>query len=342
MCQVRSTKLWVMRLLSMQIVAAFRPMSHTTATICTSSRPCIDFQSHHRLAATRTFGPTGLYLAQLGRDDATEPDAVAVLTKNARGIYEIETQDQHSALLEAHPNKLIVVKFFADHCQACKALAPKYLAVKNDKQLGGLPIVWAEFKSTRANKDFFRALGVISLPTVHFYDGSRGLVENFPCGPTRIPLLKKKLATFLNNRVDPDTLKLKDIVETAPSSRLADMPRRDRAVSSIEAYNIITEEDLQHLKALAFFESLSGAEFDDMLKKARLQTFLPGDVIVRQGELRHVFFVIKTGQIEMSIKSRFEDPIHTPPNYLGAVVNELGAFDFFGERACTTGEPYAA
>jgi thiol-disulfide isomerase/thioredoxin len=60
---------------------------------------------------------------------------------NARGIYEIETQDQHSALLEAHPNKLIVVKFFADHCQACKALAPKYLAVKNDKQLGGLPIV---------------------------------------------------------------------------------------------------------------------------------------------------------------------------------------------------------
>jgi hypothetical protein len=150
-------------------------------------------------------------------------------------------------------------------------------------------------------------------------------------------LLKKKLATFLNNRVDPDTLKLKDIVETAPSSRLADMPRRDRAVSSIEA-----EEDLQHLKALAFFESLSGAEFDAMLKKARLQTFLPGDVIVRQGELRHVFYVIKTGQIEMSIKSRFEDPIHTPPNYLGAVVNELGAFDFFGERACTTGEPYAA
>eukprot|EP00563_Minutocellus_polymorphus_P003938 CAMPEP_0181046284 /NCGR_PEP_ID=MMETSP1070-20121207/14263_1 /TAXON_ID=265543 /ORGANISM="Minutocellus polymorphus, Strain NH13" /LENGTH=607 /DNA_ID=CAMNT_0023124877 /DNA_START=96 /DNA_END=1919 /DNA_ORIENTATION=- len=356
MCQGRSTKLWAIRLLSMQmsLVAAFRSTSHT-------SKPCIDSNSQvhaHRLSTT--FGPTSLYLAQLGRGDAPEPsieestpapaacastaDATitAALTMNARGIYEIETQDQHSALLEAHPNKLIVIKFFADHCQACKVLAPKYLAVKNDKQLGGLPIVWAEYKSTRVNKDFFRALGVISLPTVHFYDGSRGLVENFPCGPTRIPLLKKKLATFLNNRVDPDTLKLKEVVETAPASRLADVPRRDRAVSSIEAYNIITEEHLQHLKSLAFFENLSDVEFDEMLKKARLQTFLPGDVIVRQGELRHVFYVIKTGQIEMSIKSRFEDPIHTPPNYLGAVVNELGEFDFFGERACTTGEPYAA
>lgn len=311
--------------------------------------------------------PTSLYLAQLGDGDAHEAfidkskavsssssaapssaradvtvTASPELTMNARGIYEIETQAEHSALLEAHPEKLIVVKFFADHCQACKVLAPKYLAVKNDKQLNGLPIVWAEFKSTRANKDFFRALGILSLPTVHFYDGSRGLVENFPCGPTRIPLLKKKLATFLNNRVDPDTLQLREVVESAPASRLADLPRRDRAVSSIEAYNIITDEHLQHLKSLAFFEDLSDEEFDEMLKKTRLQTFLPGDVVVRQGELRHVFYVIKTGQIEMSIKSRFEDPIHTPPNYLGAVVAELGPYDFFGERACTTGEPYAA
>ena len=293
-------------------------------------------------------GPTSLYLAQLGDGDAHETfidkseavsssavpssaragiapvTALPKLTMNARGIYEIETQAEHSALLEAHPEKLIVIKFFADHCQACKVLAPKYLAVKNDKQLNGLPIAWAEFKSTRANKDFFRALGILSLPTVHFYDGSRGLVENFPCGPTRIPLLKKKLATFLNNRVNPDTLQLKEVVESAPASRLADLPRRDRAVSSIEAYNIITDEHLQHLKSLAFFEDLSDVEFDEMLKKTRLQTFLPGDVVVRQGELRHVFYVIKTGQIEMSIKSRFEDPIHTPPNYLGAVVAELG------------------
>ena len=44
----------------------------------------------------------------------------------------------------------------------------------------------------------------------------------------------------------------------------------------------------------------------------------------------------------MSIKSKFEDPIATPSNYLGAVVKEMTKFDYFGERALTTGEPYAA
>ena len=44
----------------------------------------------------------------------------------------------------------------------------------------------------------------------------------------------------------------------------------------------------------------------------------------------------------MSVKSRFEDPIRTPPNYLGAVVGELRKFDYFGERALSTGQPLAA
>eukprot|EP00562_Extubocellulus_spinifer_P004729 CAMPEP_0178516860 /NCGR_PEP_ID=MMETSP0696-20121128/25360_1 /TAXON_ID=265572 /ORGANISM="Extubocellulus spinifer, Strain CCMP396" /LENGTH=638 /DNA_ID=CAMNT_0020147207 /DNA_START=116 /DNA_END=2032 /DNA_ORIENTATION=+ len=271
----------------------------------------------------------------------TTATATALPKRNHRGMYEIETQEQHAALLAAHPDKLVVMKFFANFCQACKALAPRYLAVRNDRQLEGLPIIWAEFISNRSNKEFFRSLGILSLPTIHFYDGSNGLVENFPCGPAKIPLLKKKLATFLNDRVDPETLKLRK-VEEPKASRLADAPRRDRAVSSIEAYNIITDEHLEHLRSLSFFSDLNDDEFDGMLKTARLQTFLPGDVIVRQGELRHTFFVVKTGVVEMSIKSRFEDPITTPPNYLGAVVAELKEFDFFGERACTTGQPYAA
>ena len=43
----------------------------------------------------------------------------------------------------------------------------------------------------------------------------------------------------------------------------------------------------------------------------------------------------------MSIRGRFDDPISTPPDYLGVVINELKKYDYFGERALTTGEPYA-
>jgi CRP-like cAMP-binding protein len=46
--------------------------------------------------------------------------------------------------------------------------------------------------------------------------------------------------------------------------------------------------------------------------------------------------------VEMSIKSRFEDPIRTPPNYLGFLAKKLRKFDYFGERALSTNQPLAA
>ena len=239
--------------------------------------------------------------------------------------------------MKANPDKLVVIKFFASYCQACKVLEPKFIQVKEDEKLDNLPIVWAEFCSSRHTRDLFRSLEVLSLPTVHFYDGSRGLVENFPCGPAKIPLLKKKLAQFLNSRVDPETLQLKEYVEQQQQSE----PRVERSIS-IEN-ELITDEHLVYLRSgLPFFRDLSDAEFDELLRKARLYTFDPGDVIIRQGMPGRAFYVIKSGLAEMSVKSRFDDPISTPPNYLGAVINQLTKFDYFGERALTTGEPLAA
>ena len=68
----------------------------------------------------------------------------------------------------------MVIKFFASFCRACRALEPKMLAVKEDEQLQGLPIVWAEYESRPNNKDIFRDLSVVTLPTIHFYDGKAG------------------------------------------------------------------------------------------------------------------------------------------------------------------------
>lgn len=233
----------------------------------------------------------------------------------------------------------MVIKFYASYCRACKALEPLFVRVKDDPQLKGLPIVWAEYQSQRSNKDLFARLGVIALPTVHFYDGSRGLVENFPCGPAKVPLLKQKLARFLNTRVDAKTLQLKDVQDDR--SELDSQPSMERNVDTNNA--LITDEHINYLRnGMIFFQDLSDEEFDELLKKSRLLTFNPGDVIIRQGMPPTTFYVIKSGLAEMSIRSKFDDPIKTPPDYLGAVVNSLKKFDYFGERALTTGEPYAA
>ena len=163
-------------------------------------------------------------------------------------------------------------------------------------------------------------------------------MENFPCPPTKVPLLKKKLSRFLNTRVDPQTLQLKDI--EVESSSLAVTPRVTRTATQNE---FITQEHIDYLRnGLPFFTDCTNAEFDSMLNKAKLVTYDPGDIIIRQGTRGTAFFVVKSGVAEMIVRSRFDDPIKTPPNYLGAVVNELKKFDYFGERALTTGEPLAA
>lgn len=206
--------------------------------------------------------------------------------------------------------------------------------------LADLPIVWAECTASSSNKAFFRRLGVLSLPTVHFYDGSNGLVENFACGPAKIPILRQKLVEFLTRRVDPTTRALKSLADVqSQTSITAPVKVRDIRIGQ----ELITQEHLDYLRdGMPFFQDLTDDEFDTLLSNARLETYLPGDIIIRQGRPGTTFFVVKSGAAEMSIRSRFEDPISTPPRYLGAVVNQLSKFDYFGERACTTGEPYAA
>jgi hypothetical protein len=44
------------------------------------------------------------------------------------------------------------------------------------------------------------------------------LVENFPCGPAKIPLFKKKLARFVNQRVDPQSYQLKPMPTTSTTT----------------------------------------------------------------------------------------------------------------------------
>lgn len=198
-------------------------------------------------------------------------------------------------------------------------------------------------KRVRSNVNVFFVDAVVNLNlTASFSPLSTGsssrLVENFPCPPTKIPLLKKKLSRFLNGRVDPQTRQLKDIEKD--SSTWPVEPRATRVASRNEFINAKHIEYLRN--GLSFFRDCTNDEFETMLNKAKLVTYNAGDIIIRQGMPGTAFFVIKSGVAEMIVRSRFDDPISTPPSYLGVVVNELKKFDYFGERALTTGEPYAA
>jgi calmodulin len=78
------------------------------------------------------------------------------------------------------------------------------------------------------------------------------------------------------------------------------------------------------------------------LHQAKLVTFEKGDIIMRQGMEGSIFYVIESGEVEIMVKTAFEDPLTTPAGYLGAVINILGPYNYFGERALITSEPRAA
>jgi Ca2+-binding EF-hand superfamily protein len=63
---------------------------------------------------------------------------------------------------------------------------------------------------------------------------------------------------------------------------------------------------------------------------------------MKEGNPGRTFYFIVQGEVEICQKTSFEDPLTTPPTYLGTVINRFEAGDYFGERALITGEPRAA
>jgi len=260
------------------------------------------------------------------------------------GIYSITSQEQYKALLAAHPDKIIIMKFFAPWCRACKGMAPKFIQVSRDDRYKPLPLIWGEM-SVQNNKDFVKSIGILALPSVNIYAGGAGLVESFPCGPSKIPILKRKIAEVVNERVDATSLLLKEVSSVAEDEceevEESD-PCIERKISTTEGDVVVSEEQLASLRKIPYFKDFTDDEFNGLVDKARLVTFEAGSIIFKQGSPGKNFHVISTGEVEISLKTGFEDPLTTPPNYLGTVISTLREGDFFGERTLITGEPRAA
>ncbi|KAG7354865.1 cyclic nucleotide-binding protein [Nitzschia inconspicua] len=161
------------------------------------------------------------------------------------GIHHIMDERQYKALLETHKDKLIILKVFAPWCKACKGLEPKFNAIVRDKKYDNLPIVWADL-TIQNNKDFVKSIGVLALPTIQFYARSQ-VLDTFPCGPSKVPILKRKLVQLINDQVDPTTYQLKEM--SADASVVVQDKETDDAMikngmAMMDATTSVSQQDL--------------------------------------------------------------------------------------------------
>lgn len=259
-------------------------------------------------------------------------DGVQEELKIVDNIAHLSSEEDHKRFLEDNPEKLVVMKFFAPWCRACKGLEPKYKRVANAGD--AKDVVFAQF-DVQHNKKFVKSLGILALPNVHFYSGgeSSKVLESFPCGPSKVPILKKKLGEYIVNNIDADGKVIARADEVADPNESAPCAERD---------TIISKEQEEQIRNIVYFADMPDEDFKKLLSKATLSSFEPGSTIMKQGFEGAKFYVIRDGEVEVKARTGAEDPMSTGPGYEGVVVNRLNAGNFFGERSLITGEPRAA
>lgn len=92
------------------------------------------------------------------------------------------------------------------------------------------------------------------------------------------------------------------------------------------------ERILNALRRVEFLSVLGPEELDVVAGEAKIQIYLPGEVIVRQGDVGTEFFFILEGDAE----------VRRGEGETSATVAALNPVQFFGEMALLTGEPRSA
>jgi small-conductance mechanosensitive channel/CRP-like cAMP-binding protein len=100
-----------------------------------------------------------------------------------------------------------------------------------------------------------------------------------------------------------------------------------------EALTDTLADNVHWLKDVEFLQILSDEQLRELAGGLETQVFAPGERICRQGEAGETFYIIKDGQVEVSMQNGQggTTPIRT-----------IGVGDFFGEMSLLTGDPRSA
>lgn len=95
-------------------------------------------------------------------------------TKVPEFITQVSTMQEFRQEVINEKDKVVVVRFYAPWCRACKAVAPLFYRYARQNSSN---IKFVEVPVTKENAYLHQGLGVPSLPYGHIYHPTKGLVE---------------------------------------------------------------------------------------------------------------------------------------------------------------------
>lgn len=114
-----------------------------------------------------------------------------------QNVHEVETLQDYAKVV-GRSHQLVVVRFYAPWCRACKAIQPIFYKMAHQ-----FPHVkFVDVPCHAKNANLHHGLGVPSLPFCHVYHPSNGLVEETKLSRHQIPPLARKLQSYVQGRCD--------------------------------------------------------------------------------------------------------------------------------------------
>lgn len=121
------------------------------------------------------------------------------LGKKRPAIQQVLTMEDYKTVVVDEDERMVVVRFHAPWCRACKAVAPLYERLAREYAPS---IKFVEVPLTKQNAFLHNGLGIPKLPFGHIYEPTVGLVEEMSINKKTFSDFRRTLETYIDGSCD--------------------------------------------------------------------------------------------------------------------------------------------